>query len=285
MASSRSEGTHRERPGEELVLSGKAAQARQDQSRVHATILSGRFARRGHPAPATTWKDRASPVACRDGGYYLHREGSTMPPHGYERPTQAGPAPRAGSGMRQAAAPAPAYDLDDTEANDWLWDDRGPDGRGLDGRAASPGPLAQRRRPPRRARSPPGGSCPRARRHGPAPFRPGQASPVRLRAAAPPGRRVPIRMPGRPRTPTTGRAAGRVRALTTAPSRSRAVPLSARAPIRVPLPAASRAAPPTTEARVQLRAATLEPARRGGGHRRSRGPGRAAARRSPEFAP
>ena len=45
-----------------------------------------------------------------------------MPPHGYERPTQAGPAPRAGSGMRQAAAPASAFDLDDTEANDWRLD-------------------------------------------------------------------------------------------------------------------------------------------------------------------
>src|SRR5580693_8510392 len=62
-----------------------------------------------------------------------------MPPHGYERPTQDGPPPRARSGMRQAAAPDSAFDPGDAEAggwgpDGWVWDDMMPDGRGPDDR-------------------------------------------------------------------------------------------------------------------------------------------------------
>ena len=76
-----------------------------------------------------------------------------MPPHGYERPTQAGPAPRAGFGMRQAAAPDPASDPGDAEADGW-----GPDGP-----------------PPRHAGGPAAG-CPAAAIRPAGPGQPGRAS-------------------------------------------------------------------------------------------------------------
>src|ERR1700722_17022000 len=63
-------------------------------------ILSGTILRRGHPSPVKP----GGPPLPRVESY---REGSSMPPHGPERPTRSGSPPRAGFAMRQPPAPGP----------------------------------------------------------------------------------------------------------------------------------------------------------------------------------
>ena len=60
-----------------------------------------------------------------------------MPPHGYERPAQAGAPPRAGFAMRQAPAPEPDGDLPNSHPRD----DSGPSGNPVSGASGRVRPV------------------------------------------------------------------------------------------------------------------------------------------------
>src|SRR5487761_309351 len=97
-------------------------------------ILSGLIARRGHPRLVKPGGPPWPRVRCA-------REGSSMPPHGPERPTRSGSPPRAGFAMRQPPAPDPAG-RPDGSPNGGRPNGQGPDGGARNGNVQNGrGPL------------------------------------------------------------------------------------------------------------------------------------------------